>query len=88
MRIVAFVAAVALTGTPALAADLVNQDGSDHTVLMDILGETTEVTVAAGETKAGVCDICTFQMTEDSEPVLVMEGQKAVIQGGALSVAE
>lgn len=86
MRIVAFVTACCLATGPALAADLVNQDAGDHTVLMDILGETSEVSVAAGETKAGICDICTFQMTADSEPVVVMEDQTAVIKDGALSV--
>jgi len=82
---IAFAAAVAIFAPQvAQAVDLVNEDDSDHIVMIEENGEETGITVSAGESITDVCNACTLSV-EDNVPVKAQGDETVVVRNGLLT---
>jgi len=85
MAIIAFAVAIAVPGF-AQAVDLVNEDETDHIVMIEENGEETGITVTAGESITDVCNACKLSIGDsDNEPVSAEGDETIVVRNGQLT---
>lgn len=68
----------------AQAVDLVNEDDTDHIVMISENGEETGITVIAGESITDVCGSCSLTLG-DSDPVAADGDEIVVVKNGQLT---
>lgn len=79
-------AAVGMIAAPqiAQAVDLVNEDDTDHVIMIMENGEETGITLSAGESYTDVCQSCTLSIG-DNEPLQVEGDELVIVRNGLLT---
>jgi len=80
------IAAAVAIGAPqiARAVDLVNEDDTDHIIMINENGEETGVTLSAGESVTDVCGSCSLTIG-DNVPVAAEGDEVVVVKNGMLT---
>lgn len=79
-------AAVLACGAPyvAQAVDLVNEDDTDHVIMINENGEETGIALSAGESVTEVCGSCSLTIG-DNDPVSAEGDDIIVVKNGQLT---